>query len=205
MKKRKLKTWPIIILIIFIIFVICLINIFSSLKSNVQNEVKVIDTIKKYHYNLNENESSYYKKLFKQLKKELAKKNIKEKEYAILISKMFLTDFFDLNSAINKNDVGGTSIVYSSYKDSFIKSAKDTVYAYVENDIYGNRKQSLPIVTNVKILDIEQKSYYGNTVSDDNAYYLNLRISYKKDLNYQENVELILIHTNDKLEIVNMQ
>lgn len=205
MKKRKLKTWPIIILIIFIIFVICLINIFSSLKSNVQNEVKVIDTIKKYSYNLNENETSNYKKMFKQLKKELSKKNINEKEYAILISKMFLTDFFDLNNSINKNDVGGTDFIYNSYKESFIKSAKDTVYAYIENNIYGNRKQVLPTVTNVKVLNIEQKSYYGNTVSDDNAFYIKLKIIYIKDLNYQEEVDLILIHTNDKLEIVNMQ
>ena len=129
MKKRKLKTWPIIILIIFVVLIICLIDIISSLNTNNKSEIKVVDSISKYDYNLNENEPTYYKDLFKQLKKELNKDDINEEEYASIISKMFLADFFSLNNAINKNDVGGIEFVYKDYKDSFIKSAKDTMYA----------------------------------------------------------------------------
>ena len=205
MKKRRLKTWPIIILVVVILFIICIINIFSSLKGKSENSIKVVDNVEKYGYNLNKNETSYYKDLFKQLKKELSKDDINEEEYASIISKMFLADFYSLDNAINKNDVGGTDFVYKDYKESFIKSAKDTVYAYVENDVYGNRKQELPVVKNVTVTDIKNSSYSGDTASDEKAFYVNLEIEYKKDLEYQKKVELILIHSNDKLEIVSMK
>lgn len=204
MKKRRLKMGPIIVLIV-IIFVVCLVNILSSLKPKNQTEVKVINFIEKYDYNLNENETSYYKGLFKELKSTLNKDKVDEERYATLISKMFLADFFSLKNAINKNDIGGTDFIYSNYKDDFISKAKDTVYQYVENNIYGNRKQELPIVKEVKINNIEQREYSGDKESDDNAYYVEANIVYEKDSGYQKKCELILIHSNDKLEIVIMK
>lgn len=205
MKKRRIKTWPVIILIVVIVFMLCIINIFSSLKGKSENSIKVVESIEKYGYNLNKNETSYYKDLFKQLKNELLKEDTNEEEYVSIISKMFLADFYSLDNAINKNDVGGIEFVYKDYKDSFIKSAKDTMYAYVENNSYGNRKQELPIVKEVKITDIKNDNYSGDKTSDENAFYVNLEIQYKKDLDYQTKVELVLIHSNNKLEIVSMK
>ncbi|MBE6160173.1 MAG: hypothetical protein E7157_03910 [Lactobacillales bacterium] len=205
MKKRRLKTWPIIILLIFIILIICIISIISSLNNSKKISTETIDTIKKYNYNLKQNESTYYKELFKELKSELKKDKMDEKKYASIISKMFLTDFLSLNNAINKNDVGGTDFIYSTYKDTFITKAKDTLYLYIENNIYGDRKQELPIVEEVKIINIENKKYDGEKVDDENAYYIDCEVVYKKDLDYQKKVNLILVHNKDKLEIVSMK
>ena len=146
MKKRRLKTWPIIILLIFIILIICIINIISSLNNSKKISTETIDTIEKYNYNLKQNESAYYKKLFKDLKNELKKEKVDEENYASIVSKMFLTDFLSLDNAINKNDIGGTDFVYEDYRETFIKKSKDTIYLYIENNIYGDRKQELPLV-----------------------------------------------------------
>ena len=136
MKKRRLKTWPIIILLIFIILIICIVSIISSLNNSKKISTETIDSIKKYNYNLKQNESTYYKELFKELKSELKKEKIDEEKYASIISKMFLTDFLSLDNAINKNDVGGTDFIYSTYKDTFITKAKDTLYLYIENTVF---------------------------------------------------------------------
>ena len=58
MKKRRLKTWPIIILLIFIILIICIVSIISSLNNSKKISTETIDTIKKYNYNLKQNEST---------------------------------------------------------------------------------------------------------------------------------------------------
>ena len=205
MKKRRLKTWPIIILLIFIILILCIISIIKSLNGNKKVSTETIDTIKNYNYNLNQNESSYYKSLFKELKKVLSNKNIDEEKYASIISKMFLTDFLSLDNAINKNDIGGLDFVYESYLETFKPKAQDTLYLYVENNIYGDRKQELPVVSNVKVNNIRTNSYNGSKVQDEKAYYVNCSISYKKDLGYPKSVELFLIHKNNKLEIVSMK
>lgn len=205
MKKRRLKIWPIIILVVFVILIFCIKDIYDSLKKKKQTEVKVVDTIKNYDYSLKENETSYYVGLFKSLKKELSKEKIDEEKYAGIISQMFLADFWNLDNKINKNDIGGVEFVYKDYQSYFIKSSKDTVYNYLENNIYGNRKQELPVVKEVKINKIEKKEYIGEKINDSNAYYIDLKVIYKKDLDYQSNVKLILIHSNNKLEIVNMK
>jgi glutamate synthase domain-containing protein 2 len=127
-----------------------------------------------------------------------------EEEYAKIMSKMFIADFYSLDCAINKNDVGGTQFVYKDYQNDFESYAKDTVYRYVENNIYKNRKQSLPNVEKVSVSKIEQDDYETEVASDDKAYYVTLKIAYKEDLQYPTESNLILIHSNDKLEIAAM-
>lgn len=205
MKKRRLKIWPIVLLVVFVILILCIINIVSSLNKGKKINTENIDTIEKYNYNLKTNENSYYKSLFKELKHELNKKNIDEEKYATIISKMFLTDFLSLNQTINANDIGGTEFVYSDYKETFIKKAKDTIYSYVESNIYGKRKQELPEVKEVKIKNTKKSSYTSSKINDEEAYYIECEIIYKKDLGYQKNASLILVHNNEKLEIVSMK
>lgn len=205
MKKRRLKTWSIIIFIVFLILIICIISIISSLNDKKRINTKTIDTIINYNYNLKENESSYYKSLFKKLKEELSKKSIDEEKYANIISQMFLSDFLSLDTTINKNDIGGTDFVYEEYKDSFIQKAKDTLYLYVESNIYGNRNQELPSVKEVKVISIKKDEYNGDTKIDKEAFYVKCEVLYKKDLGYPKNISLILIHNDNKLEIVSME
>ena len=84
-KKRKLKTSFILTILIIIIIAIlgfCIKDIFDSLNTKSQKKVEVLDTIKGYGYQLNENDPEYFKELFKKLKKELESDDMDEEEYA---------------------------------------------------------------------------------------------------------------------------
>ena len=116
-----------------------------------------------------------------------------------------VADFYSLKQAINKNDIGGTQFVYEAYQQDFVQSAKTSVYAYIENNIYGTRKQELPMVSEVEVTSIEHTQYDGNTISDDAAYEVDLFLTYEEDLDYPTHVTLILAHANYKLQIVKMQ
>ncbi len=207
-QKRRIKTWPIIILLVFICFVIlllCLKDIYQSLKSGNLSQVEILSTIEKYGYTLNENDSEYVEKKFKELKKELEQENPDEEAYAALMSQVFVADFYSLKQAINKNDIGGTQFVYENYQQDFIQSAKTGVYAYVENNIYGTRTQELPMVSEVEVTGIEQTEYNGDTISDDEAYGVELFLTYEEELGYPTHVTLTIAHINNKLQIVKMQ
>ena len=198
-KRNKFKVvMTIIFIILFTLLAFGFKDIIAVLKNDGASKVEILDTIKKYEYTLDENDSAYFKK-------ELEKKNVNEEEYAKLVSKLFIIDFFSLNSVINKNDVGGKQFVYKDYQESFIKFAKDGIYKYVENNIYGDRKQDLPSVKLVTIDEIKQEEVkFENDVIDAKAYVVELTINYDKDLEYQDKATLVLIHNNNKLEIAKM-
>lgn len=207
-RKRRIKTKTIIFLFIFIIFgilIYCIFDIMRSLKGGKIENIKIINTIDNYDYNLDENDSAYVSEVFKKLKEELEKETIDEEVYASALSKIFLADFFTLNNAMSKNDIGGTQFVLSTYRDTFIKKAKDTIYRYVENNSYNDRDQNLPIVNQVDVQKIEKKIYSSEKITDTNAYYVTCKIQYKEDLDYQTYANLILVHNQNKLEVAAMQ
>lgn len=208
MKKKKQINFKTILIGVLVILVICLgfcVKDIIGVLNNGTKQVEILSNIEKYNYTLNENDSEYFKEKFMLLKDELNKDKINEENYASLISELFVIDFFSLDNSINKNDVGGVQFVYKDYQDDFVKYAKEGIYKYVENNIYKDRKQELPIVKNTEIKNIEQQSItFKNDVKDDKAYVVKVLIEYEKDLEYPTEVELTLIHSNDKLEVSKM-
>lgn len=202
--KNKIK-WilPFLLIILFILLFFCLKDIYNSLKQD--NTVKTLDSIENYNYTLNENDSSYFKELFKELKDNLEGDEIDEEEYASSVSKLMIVDFYSLKYAVSKSDIGGLQFVYDKYRDSFSMKAKDTIYAYVESNIYGKRAQNLPDVKNVEITNISKKEYTGKNEQDDEAYYVDVEITYEEDMDYPTECSLIWIHHNEKLELVQMK
>lgn len=206
-KKRKLKKSVKLVLIIFVIlFIVGIVWVAKPFHTTKEKQnVKVEDTLEDYGYVLNENETAYYKELFKELKSELSKDEVDEEAYATLVAKLFLADFFNLDNKITKNDIGGVQFVYEDYQDDFSKYAVESIYHYVKSNIYKKRDQELPVVTSVEISGIEETSFeYGDEV-DEKAYTLKYVITYEKDLGYQEEGEMILIHHGDKLEIASLK
>lgn len=208
MKKKKqinFKTILIIVLVIlFICLGLCIKDIIGVLNSNTK-QVEILSNIEGYDYSLNENDSEYFKEKFMLLKDELKKDKIDEETYASLISELFVIDFFSLDSSINKNDIGGVQFVYKDYQSDFVKYAKEGIYKYVENNIYNDRKQELPLVKNTEIKSIKNEEVsFENDIEDTNAYIVKVLIEYEEDLEYPTEVELTIIHSNDKLEIAKM-
>ena len=106
-----------------------------------------IDSIKGYNYVLYEDSTELYKTLYYELKEVLEAEVIDEAKYAEIVSKMFVVDFYTLNTKVTNQDVGGLEFIYSDNKENFKLKASDTLYKYIESNVYGDRTQKLPEVS----------------------------------------------------------
>ena len=206
MKKDKLKR--IMLLTLFILLIILVLVIYFKFFKKEQKEIKenkVVDTIKNYDYHLKEEDSKLTSTLFNELDKVLSDEEINEEEYAKLISQLFVIDFYTLNNKLSNTDIGGIQYIHPDIKDNFIIKAENTVYKYLKSNIYGNRTQELPIITNTIIEDIKVTDYTSKTYKDNNSYQIKIKVEYQKDLKYPTEIELKLIHKDKKLYIIEVK
>jgi len=198
-KRKKAKVGPIILLLI-VIFVVGGYLIYNS-RPKLQ-VVSVVERIEKYDYYLEDNATDIYKDNYKKLEKELSKEEVDEDEYAKLVGKMFVIDYYTLNNKITNKDIGGVQFIHSNLKKDFINQASETIYKYVKNDLYGDRKQKLPEVKSVDVKEFKEIKYKNKDYKDDQGYELEIDVKYKKDYDYPKTVNLKIIHENNKLVIV---
>lgn len=206
MNKKIQKIISIIIVAMMIGIVVYLFFINNDhINKQTTKKVTIVNEIKNYNYKLDDNKPQSYKKLFEELKVVLAKEQPNDNDYASVISKMFIVDFYTLSNKITKYDVGGTIFIHPSIVDNFIKNATDTVYKYIDSNIYGDRNQELPEVKSIEVLGVKTitAKYLTNKI-DNNAIEVNLKWTYKMDLGYETTAKVILIHEDKKLFIVEM-
>ena len=116
---------------------------------------------------------------------------------------MFILDFYTLDDKLANTDVGGIDFVHTDAKTNFLEKSEDTVYKYVENDIYGTRNQDLPEVKNVSIDNIENIEYtIGTNYTDESAYQVEVSIEYIEDMGYPTTATLTFVHEDNKLSLV---
>lgn len=199
MKKNKLLI--VVILIILILGGLYLLN-FGKKPEKIKS--KITKTIENYNYNLYDNSTKNYKDLFDELSKVLSSDTVDEKKYVELISKMFIIDFYTLSNKTTNMDIGGLQFVHKDVVDNFKEKATATIYKFVETNIYGDRKQELPKVKEVTIERIEQKNFKYNKTSDSNAYFVKVNWAYEKDLGYETSKNLIFVHDDKALSLVEM-
>lgn len=202
MKKNKIKKIRVLAVIIVVGVVLAL---FLFKTKNQLNVVTVICEIDSYNYKLESNATRIYKKYYKELEKELSDNKVDEKNYASLIAKLFVIDYYTLNNKVTNRDIGGVQFIHSNLKDSFINKASNTVYKYLKNNLYGNRKQKLPEVNSVDIIDIKEMKYSNGDYKDDSGYKVVINIGYVKDYDYPKEVTLSIIHEDNKLVIVEIK
>lgn len=209
MAKRRISKKKITILVVVLVLIIAAIGVTMFLlnKNKDDNTIKVesVDTIEGYDYNLDSNETKYYKELFKELKDVLESDDVDQDKYAELVVKLFVADFYNLDNKISKNDVGGTQFVYKDFRGDFEKLASSSMYKNVESNFDNKRKQELPEVVKVSVekLNGEPFTYGDNT--DNEAYKINFDIEYKEDLGYQTSGTITLIHNDEKIEIAELE
>ena len=201
--KLKKKVKVMLILAIILISTGLGFIAYESIKPKAVKTATVENEIEEYGYTLKSTRNDRYKKAFQELKDILSKKDVDEKAYVEQISKMFIMDFYTLNDKLANTDVGGIDFVHTNAKTNFLEKSEDTVYKYVENDIYGNRNQKLPEVTKVTIDTIENIEYtIGTDFTDDFAYQVEVSIEYKEDMDYPTKATLIFVHEDNKLSLV---
>ncbi len=204
LKKRAKKILIILLLILLVVLVILAVKSFGTKEVK---ETKVLSEIKGYGYKLKDNKTAKYKKMFEELKEILNTEPIDEEKYAEKIAEMFIYDFYSLNDKTAKTDIGGVEFVYPAILENFLQNAQDTYYKYIESNVYDNRKQSLPVVTDIKINSIEKQPFAYNDSTDENAYTISVSWDYTDSQfsNYQKEAKLIFVHDNEKLYLVELQ
>lgn len=205
-KKRKLKKKVIVFIIIFILIILSLVSVFvyKSMHQKNSSTVKVVEKIEDYGYYLEDDQPKIYKELFKELVTVLKNEKVDYDKYASLISRMAVIDFYNLDNKVSKNDVGATQFIREKNKQNFVLQASETVYKYIEQNIYGDRNQELPIVKTVNVINQKQEAYKYKNISDDKAYTLKVGLEYEKDLGYPKEVTVKLLHDGKKLVIYEM-
>ena len=206
--RRKPKKKLIVIVVILAVILLGSGMYFLFFNKSVTKENKVVSKISKYGYTLKSNKSSAYKKLFQELKDVLSKDKVDEEEYVKTITKMFIVDFYSLKDHIAKSDVGGVDFLHKDAEQNFIVNAEDTIYKYVESNIYGNRKQKLPEVDEVTIKSVENTEFTYLDNTDEEAYQVVATWTYKDKSvaeGYQDEATFIYIHDGKKLVLVELQ
>ena len=203
--KRKLII-AIILIVILIVGIIVVINL-PKKKNDKIEEVKVVNEVEKYGYQLKETKSKKYKKMFEELKDILSEEKLDEEKYVTKLTEMFVYDFYTLDDKSAKTDVGGVDFVYKETVENFLINAQDTYYKYVESDIYNNRNQKLPIVDTVTVEEIIQQSYAYGTLNDDKAFIVKASWTYTDNQfsTYQQEAQLVFIHDEEKLSLVELK
>jgi len=201
MKKIRLRSF----LVVLSCFVVLGITLVVNFTTKNDNKIEVVNSINDYNYVLESNQTKIFKKYFKDLNKELSDAKVEEENYAKLVTKLFLIDFYTLSNKVTNQDIGGVQFIHSTFQNNFKLKASDTIYKYVQSNIYGNRNQELPTVKDVEIEHIEQVSFTYLETTDNSAYQVNAKITYKKDLGYDTSKTIILVHEEEKLVIVEIK
>ena len=202
--KKKVK----VILIIAIILIVAGLGFlaYESLQPKNVRTATVENEIEEYGYTLKSTRNDRYKEMFQELKDILSEDPVDEEAYLEQVSKMFIMDFYTLNDKLANTDVGGIDFVHTNAKTNFLEKAEDTVYKYVESDIYGTRDQELPEVTDVTVEKVENIEYtIGTDVTDDNAYQVEVSLKYKEDMDYPTKATLIFVHEDNKVSLVEVE
>lgn len=208
-KKGKLKLVFLIIMLLLVAFIVAYFTLFNNISNN--QKVKVVDEIKKFDYTVSETDTKLFKDNFKKLKEVLNSDNIDNKEYATLISELFIIDFYTLDNKLTKNDVGGVQFVYKTYQSDFVDKARNGIYKQVKNNLYNDRKQSLPEVSSIEVVSVEEvvpstifESEDFKDVTDEESYEVSLKWKYKNNDDFQTTATVVVVKDADKLSIAKL-
>lgn len=199
--KKKFKRLIMLFIVIAILLIISFL-VYKLLKNNNTNDnIKVVDSIEKYGYNLDDRDSALMKSKYEELKKVLNSDEIDYEEYAKILAELFIIDLFTLNNKINKYDVGSAEYVYPDSIENFKLNVEDTIYKHMENNSDGKRKQDLPEVSGSNITAINTGEFL---IDDENydSFIVELNWDYVKDLGYDDNATITLINLDNKLYVV---
>lgn len=204
--KKKVKRFLIILLIVIVAAVGGFVFYEMTNTSKVTiKKATVLNEIKEYGYTLKSNKSKAYKKEFANLATILNSDSVDEEAYLKSITKLFILDFYTLSDKVANTDVGGVDFIHTDAKTNFLEKAEDTIYKYVENNIYGGRHQSLPTVKNVTIDNIQNVSFTLNKEVDSKAYQVTVSWTYTEENDYQNKATLTFAHEGKKLSLVEMK
>ena len=123
------------------------------------------------------------------------------------IAEMFIYDFYSLSEKSAKTDVGGVDFVHPDALENFLKNAQDTFYKYVESNLYGERNQQLPTVSEITIESCTETEYVYGEKKSEKAYEVKVNWTYTEETysDYQSSTTLIFVKEGIKYYLVELQ
>ena len=203
MRKKYKIGMTLIAILIILVSIVGLSKLFlkKDKESKPKIETKIISNIEKYGYTLDDRDTKYMKETFKELESVLNAEEINEEEYAKILSKLFIIDFYTLSNKINKYDVGSLEYILNDKREMFKSKAMDTIYSDIYDNTYMDRVQELPEITKVEIVDFKEEEIEINKETIE-SYKVTMHFTYKKELGYDKEGTLNLVKNNNKLEVV---
>ena len=206
LNKNKVFYTIMTLLITITLIVIC-VNVYKDFFKREEKPTVIknkLDALELYGYTLDDLDTEVYKNYFNELKTILNEEEINEEEYAKIIVKLFVTDFYTLDNKISSSDIGGTEYIHPDMIDNFKMNAGDTIYNHVKTNINGDRDQKLPSVKSVEINSIEEETYTYNE-NDYDGYKVSATWDYNENLGYEKEGIFYIIKVDNKLYIVEKQ
>ncbi len=224
-KPKKSKKKVLLILVIILLLGVGGYFTYNFLKNPKDEKinVKILDSIEKYGYYVDDRDSKLYKEEFNKLKEVLNAKELDTEKYSEYVARLFVIDLYSLNSKINKYDVGGKAFFNSTKEEMFKTKVMDTLYSTMQDDSYGKRTQELPEVSSVETVSINEDSYIFIEQLDNNTcpeeftknnngkcvkevekvYVVELKWKYTKDMGYDDEGSIVVApDTNNKWSVV---
>ena len=215
MKRKNNKKKLIIFVLVLILAVALVVFALNNGKKDSVDEGKkkvVVDEIKEFSNTVAKSDTKLFKDTFKELKTELSKKEVDNKNYASLVSKLFVIDFYTLSNKSNVNDVGAVQFVYSGYTTDFVEYARKGMYKQVKSNLDNNRQQELPEVATVTIESIDEvvpssilEHEAFKNVTEANAYEVKINWTYTKSNDFQTSATMLIVKDGDKLSVAKLQ
>lgn len=205
MNKKKIIIIILVVLTVILLGIFCFYTFGNKTESTPLPAIKEVDNIEKFGYVLYDNKSELYKTYFEQLKETLNKEEMDEKKYAEVIASLFVIDFYTLNNKVTNTDIGGLDFIHEEALETFKKSAQDSIYKYIESNVYGDRVQKLPEVKEISLVNINELKFESDTINDEKAYNVILKVTYQEENDYPKEVRLTLVHVQNKLYIVEVK
>lgn len=209
-RNKKIITIASILLTLLIsVLVFTLLFNSSSHNADIDREEQVVEKgeeeVQKdiYNYKLSDSASLYEVELFNDLKLILSRDEVNDEEYAVGLAKVFVADLFTLSSKKGSSDVTSSQYVYTEYRDKYKILVKNGLYSYIELNLDGKRNQKLPIVKSVELISVgREKFLFNGSVIDNNAFKIRFNISYEVDMGYPVKYEVIIVKSEEVLEVV---
>ncbi len=189
-----------LLIVLLIIGVKVYFDFFADVDKPVETREK-LDSLELYGYTLDDEDTELYKSYFNELKKVLNENDIDNEKYASLLVQLFVVDVYTLNNKLTSTDIGGLEFIHTDMVENFKINLGDTMYNTIESNLYGDRTQSLPVVSEVTINSVEEYNYNYNDQEYD-GYLVSASWKYESDLGYENSASFVLIDDNNKLNIV---
>ena len=118
-----------------------------------------------------------------------------------MLSKLFIIDLFTLDNKVASTDIGVLDFVHKDLKENFKENMGNTLYKNVKKNLDGKRKQTLPEVASIEVVEVFDTKYTYKK-NEYEAYIVSLKWTYTKENSYQNKIKLTLIRDKDMLYIV---